>query len=152
MANRVLLGNRSTGGYGLYVSDASGSNNDVTNCDKAKLLFWTDSGETGSGFIAKGTNQTVPYSGGTGSTAPVTGSTINLSSNATASQSHQNLGTGTFVYGGTQDGATAASQSTFSKGNFASNQSATGFTLNREGTGATYTVAVFKKLSTSALY
>ena len=152
MANRVLLGNRSTGGYGLYVSDDSGSSNDVTNCDKAKLLFWTDSGETGTSFVAKGTHQTVPYSGGTGSTAPVTGSTINLSSNATASQSHQNLGADTFVYGGRIDGATSAATSSFSKGAFASSVSSTGFTLNREGTGATYTVAVFKKLSSSALY
>ena len=42
MANRVLLGNRSTGGYGLYVSE-SGQN--VLTCSKDKLLFFTDSGK-----------------------------------------------------------------------------------------------------------
>ena len=36
MANRVLAGNRSDGGYGLYVSKA---NSNVLTCDKKDLLF-----------------------------------------------------------------------------------------------------------------
>ena len=36
MANRVLLGNRATGGYGLYVSK---SNSNVLTCDIKDLLL-----------------------------------------------------------------------------------------------------------------
>ena len=86
MANRVLLGNRATGGYGMYVSE---SGQDVLTCNKSKLLFYTDSGETGSSFVTKGTHQAVPFSGGTGSTAPVTKNTVNLSSATSASLSYK---------------------------------------------------------------
>ena len=54
MANRVLLGNRSTGGQGLYVSK-EGQN--VLTCAKKELLF--DSTATRSGLVyagAKGLN------------------------------------------------------------------------------------------------
>ena len=69
MANRVLLGNRSTGGYGLYVSRLT---SDVLDCANDKLLFNTNSGESGSSFFSAGHFQVVPVSGGTGSTPPVT--------------------------------------------------------------------------------
>ena len=50
MANRVLLGNRPTGGYGLYVSKA---NSNVLDCDKKELLF--DSSEyRGTGQVYAG--------------------------------------------------------------------------------------------------
>ena len=50
MANRVLAGNRSTGGYGLYVSKA---NSNVLDCDKKELLF--DSSEyRGTGQVYAG--------------------------------------------------------------------------------------------------
>ena len=50
MANRVLIGNRSTGGYGLYVSKA---NSNVLDCDKKELLF--DSSEyRGTGQVYAG--------------------------------------------------------------------------------------------------
>ena len=50
MANRVLLGNRVTGGYGLYVSKA---NSNVLDCDKKELLF--DSSEyRGTGQVYAG--------------------------------------------------------------------------------------------------
>ena len=50
MANRVLLGNRATGGYGLYVSKA---NSNVLDCDKKELLF--DSSEyRGTGQVYAG--------------------------------------------------------------------------------------------------
>ena len=57
MANRVLLGNRSTGGYGMYVSKA-GSN--VVSCNRKDLLF--DSSQQRAGEI---------YAGGTQSTLSV---------------------------------------------------------------------------------
>tara|TARA_Y100000004_G_scaffold193875_1_gene257227 strand:- start:1624 stop:2112 length:489 start_codon:yes stop_codon:yes gene_type:complete len=59
MANRVLLGNRSTGGYGMYVSKA-GSN--VVSCNRKDLLF--DSSQQRAGEI---------YAGGTQSTLSVSG-------------------------------------------------------------------------------
>jgi len=59
MANRVLLGNRATGGYGLYVSKA-GSN--VLNCNKKDLLF--DSSQKRAGET---------YAGGTQSSLSTTG-------------------------------------------------------------------------------
>ncbi len=49
MANRVLLGNRSTGGYGLYVSKEGA---DVTSCAKKDLLF--DSTSFRSGMVYAG--------------------------------------------------------------------------------------------------
>lgn len=47
--NRVLLGNRSTGGYGLYVSK---DGSDVTSCAKKDLLF--DSTSVRSGLVYAG--------------------------------------------------------------------------------------------------
>ncbi len=49
MANRVLMGNRSTGGYGLYVSK-SGSN--VLNCARKDLLF--DASQSRAGEVYAG--------------------------------------------------------------------------------------------------
>ena len=46
MANRVLAGNRSTGGYGLYVSKA---NSNVLTCDRKELLF--DSSQKRAGEV-----------------------------------------------------------------------------------------------------
>ena len=62
MANRILIGNRATGGYGLYVSEPGA---DVLTAAHDDLTFWTDSGETGANFVSKGIHQTVPWSGGT---------------------------------------------------------------------------------------
>ena len=53
MANRVLMGNRSTGGYGLYVSKAG--NNNVLSCDRKELLF--DSSQPRAGEIYAGGSQ-----------------------------------------------------------------------------------------------
>ncbi len=53
MANRVLLGNRSTGGYGVYVSKAG--NNNVLSCDRKELLF--DSSQPRAGEIYAGGSQ-----------------------------------------------------------------------------------------------
>ncbi len=52
MANRVLAGNRSTGGYGLYVSKA---NSNVLTCDRKDLLF--DSSQKRAGEVYAGGTQ-----------------------------------------------------------------------------------------------
>ena len=52
MANRVLAGNRSDGGYGLYVSKA---NSNVLTCDRKELLF--DSSQKRAGDVYAGGNQ-----------------------------------------------------------------------------------------------
>ena len=59
MAHRILVGNRATGGYGLYVSKSGA---DVLDCVKGELSFWTDHGESGNAFVSKGMAQTVPTS------------------------------------------------------------------------------------------
>ena len=59
MANRVLAGNRATGGYGLYVSKAD---EDVLTCDRKKLLF--DSSQKRAGEVyAGGTQSSLSTSG-----------------------------------------------------------------------------------------
>ncbi len=87
MANRILIGNRATGGYGLYVSR---SGEDVATCNKSDLYFWTENEESGSNFVGYGPLQTVPISGGATS-APVESTTIDISSSSTASLSFQDL-------------------------------------------------------------
>ena len=52
MANRILAGNRSTGGYGLYVSKA---NSNVLTCDRKELLF--DSSQKRAGEVYAGGTQ-----------------------------------------------------------------------------------------------
>ena len=59
MANRVLAGNRSTGGYGLYVSKA---NSNVLTCDRKDLLF--DSSQKRAGEVYAGGNQGTIGTGG----------------------------------------------------------------------------------------
>ena len=97
MANRVLLGNRSAGGYGLYVSRLTSN---VLDCANDKLMFNTNSGETGSNFVSAGHFQLVPVSGGTGSSAPVTTSTTTVSANSTATASYQNYASSTVLMWG----------------------------------------------------
>ena len=52
MANRVLAGNRATGGHGLYVSKA---NSNVLTCDRKELLF--DSSQKRAGEVYAGGSQ-----------------------------------------------------------------------------------------------
>ena len=89
MANRVLLGDRATGGYGAYVS-RPGDNN-VLTCAGDKLLFSTNHDETGSNFFSAGHAQVVPVSGGEGATAPVTSSLSSISASGSASPSYQGI-------------------------------------------------------------
>ena len=149
MSSRILLGNRSTGGYGLYVSEPG---NNVVDCAKGKLSFFTDSGETGSNFVTKGIHQTIPWSGGTGTSAPVAINNVSLSTNqSNLSLSHVNLGADTFVYGGLQN-TTNPTTSDFQSGISFSNLQGASAVISANGVGATFQVAVFKKLSSSALY
>ena len=53
MANRVLIGNRSSGGYGIYVSK---SGSDVLTCDVDDLIF-SSLDSTSSPFASKGVVQ-----------------------------------------------------------------------------------------------
>ena len=88
MANRILLGNRSTGGYGLYVSKPSA---DVLTCGVDDLTFSTlDS--TSTPFSANGIHQTVPFSGGTGNTAPDVVNDFTLSGGGDSTITYQDLG------------------------------------------------------------
>ena len=87
MANRVLIGNRATGGYGIYVSRLT---SDVLTCANDKLMFNTNSGETGSNFFSAGHFQVVPNAGGTSGTAPTVTSNTTVSANSTGSASYQN--------------------------------------------------------------
>jgi len=54
MANRVLIGNRSSGGYGLYVSKA---NSNVLNCDDKDLLFSSNQKVSGAMPVYAGGSQ-----------------------------------------------------------------------------------------------
>ena len=145
MANRVLIGNRATGGYGLYVSEP-GAN--VLTAGHDDLTFWTDSGETGSNFVSKGIHQTVPWSGGTGSTAPVVSNSVAISAGATASLTYTNLGADPFLLGGFTLGSNA-SNNNVEFVNFSS-ISATGATASAPGVGSTFTISVFKTLGGGA--
>lgn len=145
MANRVLIGNRATGGYGLYVSEP-GAN--VLTAGHDDLTFWTDSGETGSNFVSKGIHQTVPWSGGTGSTAPVVSNSVSISAGATASLTYTNLGADPFLLGGFALGSNA-SNNNVEFVNFSS-ISATGATASAPGIGSTFTISVFKTLGGGA--
>ena len=105
MANRVLAGNRSTGGYGLYVSRLT---SDVLDCASDKLMFNTNSAETGSSFFSAGHFQVVPVSGGVGSTAPVTSATNTIQPSATASPAYVNIAsTQVLLWGSSPEGAGA---------------------------------------------
>ena len=101
MANRVLAGNRSSGGYGLYVSRPG--NNNVLDCANDKLMFNTNSGETGSSFFSAGHFQVVPVSGGTGTTAPTVSSSTTISGGATASVTYQNIASTKIMVWGISD-------------------------------------------------
>jgi len=71
MANRILVGSRTVGGYGLYISK---SGVDVLTCAKGDLSFWTDHGESGNAFVSKGLGQMIPTSVSSGGVPVETGS------------------------------------------------------------------------------
>jgi len=148
MANRVLAGNRSTGGYGLYVSRPG--NNNVLDCANDKLMFNTNSGETGSSFFSAGHFQVVPVSGGVGSTAPVTFSSTSISAGATANPTYQNFASTKLMLWG----ISAPLSSGTSVGAFTySSLGATSVTItNNAGQSRVVKNLSFNLLSTSALF
>ena len=146
MANRILIGNRSTGGYGLYVSEPSAN---VLDCGQGDLTFWTDSGETGSSFISKGIHQTVPWSGGTSSTAPTVVNNITISAGSTASLTYVDLGANPFILGGFAQTSASGSNNNVKYVKFTSTDenSSTG---NAPGIAGTFSGAIFKTLGGGA--
>ena len=141
MANRILVGNRATGGYGLYVSKSGA---DVLVCNKEDLSFWTDHGESGSGVVAIGFFQVVPTDVSSGG-VPVESATINLSSATSAALTYENLGEDVMIMGGFTVPSTATSGSSASGINFTSTSS-TGATGNRaySGGAGTFRACVWK--------
>ena len=151
MANRLLIGDRATGGYGLYVSKAG---EDVLTCNKNDLYFWTEHEESGTAHVGYGQAHIIPYQGGS-SSAPVNSASVNLSSSSTASVSYQNRvidGDDVMLMGGNAHPLIDKSNIGSQKGIKFTSPSATGATANRSysGTGGTFTVFVFKKLNDGA--
>ena len=144
MANRVLLGNRSTGGYGLYVSRLTSN---VLDCANDKLMFNTNSGETGSNFFSAGHFQLVPVSGGTGSSAPVTTSTTTVSANSTATASYQNYASSTVLMWGV-----SAPISTPGSYAYSSIGSTSATLTNTNASSRSITSVAFNLLNSAALF
>ena len=146
MANRVLLGNRSTGGYGMYVSRPG---NNVLDCANDKLMFNTNSGETGSNFFSAGHFQIVPVSGGTGSTAPVISQTSTPSANSTATLTYLGIASTTVMPWGVRTSVTNNTRGTFAYSSIGS----TSTTLtNTNSNQSSITSILFNLLDSSALF
>lgn len=147
MANRVLAGNRATGGQGIYVSRPG---NNVLDCANDKLMLNTNSGETGSSFFSAGHFQVVPVSGGVGSTAPTVSSSTTISGGATATPTYQNIAsTKLMLWGISAPIANTANAGTFAYSSIGS----TSVTLtNSASVSRTVTNLSFNLLSTSALF
>ena len=149
MANRVLAGNRTTGGYGLYVSKPTAN---VLTCGVGDLLFASGNLDTTSGtFAAKGIHQTVPFAGGVGSTAPVASNEITLGGSGSETVSFNDLGDNVFAYVGHPQGGTALT----SNGKIAvtfTNTDEDSTVATDLGNGGTYTMTIFKRLSGNSLY
>lgn len=148
MANRILAGNRATGGHGLYISRPGGNN--VLDCASDKLMFNTNSGETGTSFFSAGHFQVVPTAGGTGGTAPTVSSSTTIAAGATATPTYQNFANTKIMLWGTSPPIANTSNA----GTFAySSLGATSVTLtNSASASRTVTNLTFNLLSTSALF
>jgi hypothetical protein len=147
MADRILIGNRATGGYGLYVSKP-GAN--VLTCGVDDLIFSTlDS--TSTPFSAAGIHQTVPFSGGTGTTAPDVVNDFTLSGSGTATISFEDLGDNVFAYVGHPQAAVSLSSNGKKAVTFTSTD-ADSTVATDLGVGGDYTMTIFKRLSSAGLY
>jgi hypothetical protein len=148
MANRVLAGNRATGGYGLYVSRPG---NNVLDCANDKLMFNTNSGESGSSFFSAGHFQAVPSAGGTGGTAPTVSSSTTVSAGATATPSYRNFASTKVMLWGTSP---SIGSGTGNGGAYTySSLTSTSATLtNNASVSRTVTNLSFNLLNTSALF
>ena len=147
MANRVLAGNRATGGHGLYISRPG---NNVLNCANDKLMFNTNSGETGTSFFSAGHFQVVPTAGGTGGTAPTVSSSTTISAGATATPTYQNFAsTKIMLWGISTPIANTSNAGTFT---YSSLTSSSVTLTNNASASRTVTNLTFNLLSTSALF
>ena len=151
MANRVLIGNRATGGYGLYVSRLT---SDVLTCANDKLLFNTNHGETGSGFFSAGHFQAVPVSGGTGTSAPVTSQTTTIAASGTGTPSYVGIaGIQIMLWGSAPELTGFGEGSSVSQTFTYSSLGSTSATLTNNGNASrTIRSVTFNLLSTSALF
>jgi hypothetical protein len=150
MANRVLIGNRATGGYGLYVSRLTSN---VLTCASDKLLFSTDHNETGSNFRSKGQFQVVPTSGGVGSNAPVTSRTDTIAASATASPPYVNIANTQIMLWGTSPTLSSPGGGSVDQTFTYSSLGSTSATLTNNGSASrTIRSVVFNLLSTDALF
>lgn len=141
MANRVLLGNRASGGYGLYVSKPTAN---VLTCDVDDLTFSTLDSQS-SPFSACGINQTVPFSGGTGSTAPTVLTSVSLSAGGSSTLSFNDLGDEVFAYGGFAQAATSSGSSNLVRTVKFTSTSASGTTMEAPNAAGTFVGVIFKK-------
>ena len=147
MADRILIGNRATGGYGLYVSKPG---EPVLTCGVDDLIFSTlDS--TSTSFSAVGFHQTVPFSGGTGTTAPDVINDFTLSGSGTSKISFQDLGDNVFAYVGHPQAAVSLSSDGKKAVTFTSTD-ADSTVATDLGVGGDYTMTIFKRLSSAGLY
>jgi len=151
MANRVLIGDRATGGYGLYVSRLTSN---VLTCVSDKLMFNTNSGETGSNFFSAGHLQTVPVSGGTGSNAPVTSQTTTIAASGTGTPTYVGIASTQIMLWGSAPALTNFGGSSSVSQTFAySNLGSTSVTLtNNSNASRTIRSVAFNLISTSALF
>jgi hypothetical protein len=149
MANRILLGNRTqdSSGYGLYVSKP-GAN--VLTCDVDDLTF-SSLDSTSSPYGARGVHQTVPFSGGVGSTAPDVINDFTLSGSGAVTVSFQDLGDNVFAYVGHPQGAVSLSTNG-KKGITFTSTDADSTVATDLGVGGDYTMTIFKRLSGDSLY
>jgi hypothetical protein len=106
MANRILAGNRTAGGYGLYVSRPG---NDVLTCASDKMAFSTNHDETGGNFISAGYFLTVPVSGGVGAD-PVISSENVIAAGATENPTYQSYASSTVMVWGSKASIPTAGQ------------------------------------------
>ena len=151
MANRILAGDRSTGGHGFYVSRLT---SDVLDCANDKLMFNTNSGETGSNFFSAGHFQVVPVSGGTGSTAPVTSDEYTIQPSATAAPPYVNIAsTQVLLWGSSPEGVGAGGGEDLNDIYSYTSLGSTSATLTNHGTSErTIRTVTFNMLSALALF
>jgi len=149
MANRVLVGNRSAGGYGLYVSRPS---NNVLTCASDKLSFSTNHDETGGNFISNGQFQSVPVSGGVGAD-PVVSSENLVASSGTATISYQNYASTTVLVWGSKASPQAAAKQLGDNFYGYGTPTSTSVTLTNSGTqSSTVRSVAFNMLSSVSLF
>ena len=147
MANRVLIGNRSSGGYGIYVSK---SGSDVLTSDVDDLIF-SSLDSTSTPFAANGVLQTVPFSGGSGGTEPTVKNDFDYNDTSGHTISFQDLGDNNFAHiGNAQPSTRPTSQVKY--GAVFTSTDADSTILTNHDSSFEGTMVIFKRLSSSSLY